>query len=488
MGVEIKRLTLLEGTGGTVFATEPLPVALRALRDVNYQPFWLDSPDRPDPLPPLLGEIHADLVIVGAGFTGLWAAIEHLSVNPTHRVVVLEGDRIGSAASGRNGGFMSGSLTHGLLNGVARWKCELRLLNSMGRRNLDEIESFIAAEGIDCDFHRTGELDVATEDYQVPMLRDQVQLGARYGLDLQWLDEETAKGRIHSPLFKGALFDPTGVALIDPARLVWGLARVARERGAEIYEHSQAEWLYEERNRVVAETEHGMVRARRALLATNAAPSLLYRVRPYVVPVYDYALVTEPLTSQQLVDIGWYGREGLSDTGNQFHYIRMTRDNRILFGGYDAIYHFHNGYGAHLEHHEQSYRRLASHFFQMFPQLEGLGFSHAWGGAIDTSSRFSAFWGTAHGGRTSYVLGYTGLGVGASRFGALVALDLLSGHRTRRTSLSMVRHKPTPFPPEPVRSIGINWTRRSLASADANEGYRNLWLRTLDRFGMGFDS
>ena len=115
-------------------------------------------------------------------------------------------------------------------------------------------------------------------------------------------------------------------------------------------------------------------------------------------------------------------------------------------------------------------------------------FSHRWGGAIDTCSRFSVFFGTSHGGRTAYALGYTGLGVGATRFGAAVALDLLDGRPTEATGLRMVRRRPVPFPPEPLRTGVIQLTRNRLAAADRHDGRRGLWLRTLDRFGLGFDS
>ncbi len=130
---------------------------------------------------------------------------------------------------------------------------------------------------------------------------------------------------------------------------------------------------------------------------------------------------------------------------------------------------------------------LARHFFDTFPQLEGLRFTHRWGGVIDTSTRFCAFFGTAAQGRIAYALGYTGLGVAATRFGADVMLDLLYAEDTERTRLQLVRERPLPFPPEPLRSAGIHLTRWSMASADANEGHRNLWLRTLDRAGLGFD-
>ena len=239
---------------------------------------------------------------------------------------------------------------------------------------------------------------------------------------------------------------------------------------------------------VIAYTPHGRVRASRVALATNAFPPLLKRLSHYVLPVYDYVLMTEPLTPAQRESIGWYGREGISDASRQFHYSRTTAEGRILWGGYDAVYYWNNGFGSHLENSPLMFGRLAEHFFQTFPQLEGLRFSHAWGGAIDTCSRFSPFWGTHHHGKTVYVMGYTGLGVGASRFGARVMLDILDKKQTERTALEMVRTKPLPFPPEPLRSIGIRLSRWSMDQADRNQGRENLWLRTIDWLGLGFDS
>ncbi|RBI99345.1 FAD-dependent oxidoreductase, partial [Micromonospora provocatoris] len=241
-------------------------------------------------------------------------------------------------------------------------------------------------------------------------------------------------------------------------------------------------------SRTGADAAPGAVRARQVVLATNAFPPLLRRLRSWVVPVYDYALMTEPLTGAQRDAIGWRHRQGLADTGNQFHYYRLTADNRILFGGYDAIYHYGNRMAPALERREATFNTLATHFFSTFPQLADVRFSHRWGGVIDTCTRFCAFFGTAYEGRLAYAAGFTGLGVGATRFGARVTLDLLSGADTPLTRLDLVRRKPLPFPPEPARSVGINLTRWSLARADARDGRRNLWLRTLDRLGLGFDS
>jgi glycine/D-amino acid oxidase-like deaminating enzyme len=230
------------------------------------------------------------------------------------------------------------------------------------------------------------------------------------------------------------------------------------------------------------------VRARRVLLATSAHPPLLGAIRRRVLPVYDYVLVSEPLGAERRASIGWSRRQGLADGANRFHYYRLTADDRILWGGYDAVYRYGGPVGPAHDDHDPTFATLAQHFFTTFPQLEGVRFSHRWGGAIDTCSRFSVFFGTAHAGRVAYATGYTGLGVAATRFAARTALDLLDGRETERTRLDMVRRRPVPFPPEPLRSAVVRLTQRELARADERQGRRGTWLRLLDRLGLGFDS
>jgi glycine/D-amino acid oxidase-like deaminating enzyme len=470
------------------FRNTPGPDAMASLSDVRHSAFWLDRPERPATAPELVGSDRADLLVVGAGFTGLWAALQSKQADPGRDVVLLEGGRVADGASGRNGGFVSASLTHGFANGMERWPEEMPTLLRLGRDNLDGIEKAVGDLGIDCDLIRTGELDVALEPHQLDGVRRYAEAAQAMAEDVVLLDAEETRARVDSPTYLGASYDRDGVALVDPAQLAWGLRRACLDAGVRLFERTPVTGLSSQDGAVTAATRRGAVRAERVALATNAYPPLLRRLSHYVVPVYDYVLVTEPLTDAQWSAIGWSGREGVSDTGNQFHYYRTTRDGRILWGGYDAIYHRGNGFGPQFDHHRGSYERLAEHFLQTFPQLRGIRFSHAWGGAIDTCSRFSAFWGTAHEGRVAYVAGYTGLGVGASRFGAATMLDLLDGRDTERTRLEMVRTKPLPFPPEPVRSLGIRWTTSALQKADADGGRRNLWLRTLDRLGLGFDS
>jgi glycine/D-amino acid oxidase-like deaminating enzyme len=470
-----------------MYSQEISPGGRDKTRNLISTPYWLDTENRPPPRSAFEGYSEVDLVIVGGGFTGLWAAVEAALQNPDQRVVVLEGGRIADGASGRNGGFVSASLTHGFRNGVSRWPHEIDQLERLGRENLAAIGDRIEEFGIDCDWIMSGEIDVAVAPHQAADLVDLHEQMQAHGIPSQLLDLHEVRARVNSPVYMAGLFDPH-VAMVNPAELAWGLARRAELLGVKIYENSPVTSLDDQGRHVVVGASAGVITTPKVLLATNAYPPILRRLRHYVVPVYDYVLMTEPLTLEQRSRINWEGREGIGDSGNQFHYYRLTKDFRILFGGFDAVYHKNNGMSPAFDVDRDCIARLADHFVETFPQLSAIRFTHGWGGAIDTCSRFSAFWGMAHGGKTAYVAGYTGLGVGASRFGALTCLDLLEGHTTERTQLTMVKEKPIPFPPEPLRSLGIDWTTRSLQRADSHEGKRNLWLRTLDKLGLGFDS
>lgn len=459
---------------------------LRSFADAEPQPFWLVQPGAPEPGPPLEADADADLVVVGGGLTGLWTAL--LARERGQEVVLLEGERIAFGASGRNGGFMDASLTHGIENGVSRWPDEMPELERLGRENLAAIKEAMARHSIDAGFEETGELSFATEPYQAEYIPEIVEIARAYGWAGEALTAEQARAEVHSPTYHGAAYLPDGRGLVDPARLAWGLAAAARATGVRIYERSPVSRLERHGAGVRATSAAAAVHANHAVLATSAFPPLVRAIRRYVVPVYDYVLVSEPLTAEQRESLGWARRQGLTDLGNQFHYYRLTAEDRVLFGGYDAIYNFRNGMGAHLDERPASFELLATHFFHTFPQLAGLRFTHRWGGAIDTCSRFSVMFGRALDGRAVFAVGYTGLGVAASRFGAQVALDLVEGRDTERTRLGMVRTKPIPFPPEPLRWAAITLTRRALARADRRAGHRGPWLRVLDRLGLGFDS
>ncbi|MET0642031.1 MAG: FAD-binding oxidoreductase [Jiangellaceae bacterium] len=450
-----------------------------SLRSTRSSVFWLEDVQQSS-YPQLTTSHSADLTVVGGGYTGLWTAVLAKRRDPSARVVLLEAQTIGWAASGRNGGFAEATLTHGEENGRRRWPDEYDTLERMGLENLDAIERDVADLGMDVQFERTGTLSVAYEAHQVKWLQE-----ADEG---EYLDRDAVQKTINSPVFAAGRRVERHCALVHPGRLASELARVAAELGVEILEHSAVTGLRSRGTLVDVETVRGVVRSKKVALGTNVFRPLLWRSRLSTVPVYDYVLMSEPLSAAQMADIGWQGREGLSDLANQFHYSRLTTDNRILYGGYDAVYHAGRRVRPEYEDREASYRTLAAHFLTTFPQLEGLGFGHKWAGAIDTSTQFCAFHGLARRGRVAYAAGFTGLGVAATRFAAEVMLDRLAGDQTPRTQLEMVRKKPLPFPPEPFAKIGIEATKWSLDRADHREGQRNLLLRTLDRLGLGFDS
>ena len=452
----------------------PRDVIEASLADSVLATFWLDTAPPPT-FPQLENDITADLLIVGGGYTGLWSAVRAKERNPEKSVVLIEMNRIGWAASGRNGGFCDASLTHGRENGLTRWPEEFDELERLGNENLDEIEQTVSRYGMDVEFERTGTLSVATEPHQIEWVSSEPVA----------FNEAEVRKQINSPTYLAGSWEKDTTALVHPAKLVSELARVATELGVLIYEQTPAAKVRRDL-RVV--TPRATVTAKQVILATNAYPSLLKRNALMTVPVYDYVLTTEPLSAKQMKSIGWSARQGVSDLSNQFHYYRLTADNRILFGGYDAVYHFGGRVSPDYEDRRESFELLASHFFTTFPQLTGVRFTHRWSGPIDSSSRFCAFFGTARKNRIAYALGFTGLGVGASRFAADVMLDHLDGTDTERTRLKMVRSRPTPFPPEPLASVGINLVRWSMNRADHNRGKRNVFLRTLDAMGMGFDS
>ncbi len=425
---------------------------------------------------------------MGGGFTGLWAALHAKRDDPARDVVVLEARSVGFGASGRNGGFFSLSLTHGLANGLSRFADELDALELLARENLDGFLADLGAYEIDCDLEQTGELAVALEPHELTWLAEEAALARRFGHDVQIFDAEQMRAEVASPLYRGGLWSRDGGGLLDPAKLVEGLRAAAVARGVRIYENTPVLRIAGAGPLVEVRTANGRVRASKVLLGTSAYPPLVRAIQRYVAPVYDYVLVSEPLKPEQRASLGWERRQGLADSANQFHYYRLTADDRLLWGGYDAVYRFGGPVAARHDDSPAVFEKLAQHLFTTFPQLEGLRFAFRWGGAIDTCSRFSVFFGSAHRGRVVYAVGYTGLGVGATRFGARVALDLLEGRETAATRLRYVRSRPVPFPPEPLRSGVIQLTRNRLAAADRRAGRRGIWLRLLDRLGLGFDS
>lgn len=452
--------------------------------------FWFTT-GNPGPVhTPASGTRRVDVAIVGGGFTGLWTAIALLETDPSLRVVVLEADRVGWGASGRNGGFCEASLTHGLSNGLLHHAEEIDTLEAEGKQNLAELVAFVRDEGIDAELEPTGTLGVATQPHEVAELAEYVELGERHGSGFRFLDRDSIRAEVHSPRWlAGVRAGPEHCVMINPAKLAWGLAAAAERRGATVHERSRVTGIRRRAGGVTLDVAGGAhVEAAHALVATSAYSGWMRRLVPVFVPVYDYVLMTEPLSPVQLDSIGWRGREGMSDSGNQFHYFRRSADDRILWGGYDAVYHPGNRVVPAHDRRPETFEKLAANFEAAFPQLAGIRFTHRWGGAIDTTTRFTVTFGEALGGRVHYALGYTGLGVGASRWGGGILRDLVLRPDSPRLDLRFVRSSPMPIPPEPLRTPAVALMRRAIMSADDQAGRRGWFLRAMDALGIGFDS
>lgn len=453
----------------------------RALATSELRPVWRDGVE-PRRFDRLTTHERADVVVVGGGLLGLWTALKAKERDPGARIVLVEAHRIGWAASSRGAGFAFASLTHGRVNGEARWPSEIDELEELGIANLEGMRADLDRLGIDAAWQQTGMLTVATARHQVDRLRT-MAIEDR-GV---FLSATQTRAEVDSPTYLGGYLDREGAALVDPARLVDGLARACAEAGVLLFERSKAHGLESTGEGVTVRTGGGSVHAGRAVLATNAFPSLLKRERLATVPVYDYALATEPLSVEQLARVGWSSRRGVRDAAGAFHYARLTADDRIVWGGSQATYFYGGRIRPELEDRPAAFQRLAEDFLVTFPQLDDVRFSHRWAGVVDTSTRFTPHVGLARG-TIAYASGFTGQGIASTRFIAEACLDRILDLETERTTLAMLQQPPVPFPPEPFASAGIQATRWSLGRADRNAGRRNLLLQTLDALGLGFDS
>lgn len=457
-----------------------------ALTSASPEPFWSSDTEAGPACPALTEDIACDLAIVGGGFTGLWSALKAREQRPDARIVLLEAGRCGQDASGRTGGFCAPSISHGVSNALDRHPGEAETLIRLGRQNLAEYAQDLETFGLNAGFKLSGKLNVAATPWQVEGLQAMARNYERFGIDCELLSGAALSQKLDSPAYVAGLFEPN-YALIQPGKTVQELRRVCLAKGVTIYENTPVSGLSRDGSGIALTTSQARVAAGKVILATNAAVPLLNRLKHAFIPIYDYSLVTEPLSEAQWAGIGWTGEYGIADSGNQFHYFRKTPDGRMLWAGYDAIYHYGSNRDAANLQREQSFERLAGQFAATFPSLAGVSFSHAWGGIIDTSARTTFFAGMAYGGKLAYAMGFTGQGVSASRFAALTMLDLLAGRDTERTRLKMPRRWPVPFPPEPLRSMAVRMAQKGLAQEDLT-GRRPSFLRLLDALGIGFAS
>jgi glycine/D-amino acid oxidase-like deaminating enzyme len=465
-----------------------------ALKGAIARPLWHDPEIMPEPQPALSTDESCELLIVGGGFTGLWAAMQAKERKPDIDIILIEQTFVADGASGRNGGFLNTSVAHGETNVEERFSAEAERLDELGIENMKELLLTLDKYDINARYEKTGETSVALNPASADRLHQEYEELKEDGADVVWYDKDAMRAQVNSPKFYGGYIDRSGQdGVIDPARLCFGLKDVlVNQLNVRIFEHTKLIAVAPVgKNGMEATCEGGVIQSDKVLLATNAFTSSIAKIRHSVIPVWDYQIATEPLTDEQLEKITWgkpESRHALSDSINMFHYFRLTKDNRITWGGGGAVrYYFNRGINKELMDAPDRYEQLATTFFETFPQLEGeVKFSNKWGGIIATSTRFCMVPGVACGGRLAWSVGYTGNGVGPSRFGARIALELLGYQPTDIIKMDFVTRKALPWVPEPICWPAVRFTQLELERADRNAGKRGLWLRFLDMLGLGF--
>jgi len=423
---------------------------LEALKDAVTRPLWHDPDIMPALLAPISSDEKCELLIVGGGFTGLWAALQAKERKPDTDIILIEQTFIGDGASGRCGGFLSSTLAHGETNAEHRFPDEAERLEQLGIQNMRELLETLERYQIDARYEKTGELFVALDPESAQRMHAEYQEAIAEGEDVVWFDQDALREQVNSPRFFAGLWERGGQdGVIDPARLCWGLKEVlVSQLGVRIFEGTKLLGVEPLGKKAMqANCAGGVIHSDKVLLATNAYTSTIGRIRRSVIPVWDYQIATEPLNDEQMDRIAWgkTSRHALADNVNMFHYSRLTKDNRITWGGGGAVrYYFNNGIDEKFMNATACYEQLAREFFEVFPQLDDVKFSHKWGGIIATSTRFCMVPGVACDGRLAWSVGYTGHGVGASRFGARIGIELLGYEPTDVIKMNAVYNQEIP--------------------------------------------
>jgi glycine/D-amino acid oxidase-like deaminating enzyme len=459
-------------------------VALQALSKTTFDTYWLDSLGSEASQPALELDIECDLLVVGGGFCGLWGAIQAKEQQAQRNVVLIEARSIANGASGRPAAIMSTSVMHGIDNTERMFPLEVSELERLGRENMDGFHDAVERYGIDCDIDWGGEMKVSIGDQGLETIEEDYQLYCKYEHDAEKLDRDQVQAEIKSPIFHAAVWSKKRSGTVHPGKLVRGLKKAALDLGIRICENTplQSNSLLD--GKIVANTPNASITANKVLLATNAWAAGHRKISNRVAAIRDRIIVTEPLTPAQMEKVGWAHRQGIYDTRTQLNYMRLTADNRILFGG-RLDYFFGNDTDPALDKTATPYVRLVKSFYRTFPQLQDeIRFSHAWSGPIGLTTRMAVHYQRYHGGKMVYAGGYSGFGVTASRFGARVGLAILDGVDLPETHMTFARTMPNYIPPEPFRWIGAKITMYALDTLDEKGGWRKLWVKMVQKMGF----
>ncbi|MFD1930607.1 NAD(P)/FAD-dependent oxidoreductase [Nonomuraea mangrovi] len=427
--------------------------------------FWHRSLGDPSPAPALDGDRRADVVIVGAGYTGLWTAYYLKRARPSLDIVVLEKEFAGFGASGRNGGWLTGDLagTHeryAKTHGVEA----TRLLQQEMYSSIDEVIEVCGKEGIDADIVKGGVLNVARGSAQAARLRASVAAGSRWGVEAELLTPEEREARLRVAGAVQASWS-THCARIHPGKLVRGLAKVVRESGVEIFERTPVAEIAPHR----AVTPYGTVTADYVIRATEGFTATIKGLRRQWLPMNSSMIVTEPLPDAFWEQVGWEGSELLGDMAHYYMYAQRTADGRIAFGGRGRPYLYGSRVDARGHTHDWTIEALWSLLVDFFPAAAPARIAHAWSGVLGVPRDWCSTVHVDHSTGLGWAGGYTGHGVTTTNLAGRTLRDLILDEPSPLTGLPWVGREVRAWEPEPLRWLGVHSMYRLYRAADARE-------------------
>jgi glycine/D-amino acid oxidase-like deaminating enzyme len=430
--------------------------------------WWRSLGGPPSQRPPLAGATEADVAIVGAGYTGLWTAYYLKRARPSLEIVVLESEHAGFGASGRNGGWVSGFFSgparaYERRSGADGYTALTRAMFD----TVDEVGSVIAEHGIDADFIKGGLLEVALNGAEASRLREEVTASRAHGLDdgdLRELSAEQLSARLHVVGARVATFTPH-VARVHPAKLLVGLAATVERLGVKIYEGTPVRAIRPHEALSLA----GNVRARWVVRATEGYTADLAGLKRALVPMNSSMIITEPLSAQAWEQIGWDGRELLSDAAHVYVYLQRTEDGRIAIGGRGVPYRFGSRTDGLGETAAASVESLRAKLCAMFPAAAEAKVEHAWSGVLGVPRDWCVSIDADPETGLAWAGGYVGEGVAAANLAGRTLRDLILGERGPLTALPWVGRRPRRWEPEPIRWGAIHSVYSLYRQADRIE-------------------
>jgi glycine/D-amino acid oxidase-like deaminating enzyme len=437
-----------------------------ALSPASHSIYWWET-EPVVPGPPLEGDLECDVCIVGGGYTGMWTAYFLKQVEPSLDVCILESEWAGAGASGHNDGYAMTVLDMSLHHLVEHHGAErARAAHEAVAQSVVEIGEFCERHEVDAEFELNGFVALATNPGQVWRLEQDFEAARKIGIDgdFTMFDADGARSIVSSPAVQGALKEGRG-AILNPHKLARGLGRVVRDQGVAIHERTPALDLSLDGKKPGVIVPGGRVTADQVVVATNAYQHAFEPFRTKVIPLWSYAMVTEPLSDEQLARVSWPGREGFEDKRNYITIGRFTAENRVLWGGRLAPYYMSNDMDLGHMRNDRVHGELRREFERFFPEWKDVRFTHAYGGCVAITTSFVPLFGRLPGG-VAYGYGYNGHGVAPSHTGGKVLRDLVLGRDSEYTSLLFVNARERGFPPEPVRFVGAKLTERLLERQD----------------------